>query len=256
MIKAVFIDVDGTLMSHSTHDVPHSARIAIQKLQEKGIKVCLATGRHINEIERLPLNDIKFDGYICVNGQLCLDQNREIYFASEIKEEPMKLYKQLFEEKKISFLFCGKDRIYVNVVNEQTRMAQEAISSGIAPVENYQGEPIYLIVAYANNEEEIYLKQISKGCKITRWTTYGIDVYDEYGGKEEGIRKFIELNDITEDEIMVLGDGENDMLMIQMAKIGIAMGNGDQMVKDISDYVTDDVDHDGLYNALKHFKLI
>jgi len=55
---------------------------------------------------------------------------------------------------------------------------------------------------------------------------------------------------------MAIGDGENDLDMMEFAGISVAMGNAVPSVKAAADYVTDDVDHDGIYNALKHFNLI
>ena len=77
MIKAVFFDVDGTLVSHKSKSVPESTRRAIEQLKEKGIKVCMATGRHLLEIEELPAKDIEFDGYVMQNGQLCYNEKKE-----------------------------------------------------------------------------------------------------------------------------------------------------------------------------------
>ena len=55
---------------------------------------------------------------------------------------------------------------------------------------------------------------------------------------------------------MAFGDGENDMEMLKFVQTGIAMGNGDKEVKEIADYVTDDIDDGGIYSALKHFGII
>ena len=56
--------------------------------------------------------------------------------------------------------------------------------------------------------------------------------------------------------MIAVGDGENDMEMLKTAHIGIAMGNAEQMLKDIADYVTTDVDKDGIMNAFVHYGLI
>ena len=55
---------------------------------------------------------------------------------------------------------------------------------------------------------------------------------------------------------MGIGDGENDIGMLQHCAIGIAMGNAADNTKKSADYVTDDIDEDGVYNALKHYGLI
>jgi hypothetical protein len=53
-----------------------------------------------------------------------------------------------------------------------------------------------------------------------------------------------------------IGDGDNDIEMIQTSGIGIAMGNATERLKEVSDYITDNVDEDGVYKALQYFKVI
>ncbi len=55
---------------------------------------------------------------------------------------------------------------------------------------------------------------------------------------------------------MAVGDSENDITMLKEADISIAMGNGNDHVKKISNYITTNIDEDGLKNAFKHFGLI
>ncbi len=62
IVKAVFFDIDGTLISFKTHEVPESTVEAIKELQSKGIKTILSTGRSINSIDHVKFLD--FDGFI------------------------------------------------------------------------------------------------------------------------------------------------------------------------------------------------
>src|SRR5690606_6388255 len=62
MIKAIFFDIDGTLLSFKTHQVPDSTRQAFQLLKEKDIKVFVSTGRSFNQLEHIRYLD--FDGFI------------------------------------------------------------------------------------------------------------------------------------------------------------------------------------------------
>lgn len=75
MIKAVFFDVDGTFVSHKSKSVPKSAREALDKLREKGIKVFLSTGRHMHELKNFPKDVSWQDG--AVMGQILLRQMAE-----------------------------------------------------------------------------------------------------------------------------------------------------------------------------------
>ena len=65
-IKAVFFDIDGTLVSFASHAVPESARRAIERLRDRGVKVFISTGRLLRHTE--VVGDIEVDGYVTVNG--------------------------------------------------------------------------------------------------------------------------------------------------------------------------------------------
>ena len=85
MIQAVFFDFDHTLYSHKTKSIPQSARDAIKALQAKGIRCVLATGRHMLELEHFPeVFTVGFDGYVTVDGQLCLDRDRKVICSKAI----------------------------------------------------------------------------------------------------------------------------------------------------------------------------
>ena len=64
MIKAIFFDVDGTLLSHTTKRISQDTVQAVRTLQDQGIRIFMATGRHSTELDQLPVRDIRFDGYI------------------------------------------------------------------------------------------------------------------------------------------------------------------------------------------------
>ena len=62
--------------------------------------------------------------------------------------------------------------------------------------------------------------------------------------------------DLKQDETMAFGDADNDLDMITYVKTGIVMGNGSDNMKKIADYITDSVDNNGIYNAVRHYGLI
>lgn len=84
MIKAAFFDIDGTLFSHTMHKIPDSARKAVHLLRENGVKVFLATGRGIRTLKKVSWGDLVFDGYITLNGQICLDARENVLFEATI----------------------------------------------------------------------------------------------------------------------------------------------------------------------------
>ncbi len=76
------------------------------------------------------------------------------------------------------------------------------------------------------------------------------------GGKTAGIQKLLEHYRLSADSIMAFGDDNNDVDMLEFAQIGAAMGNTSKKAKEVADYVTTDIDNDGIANALKHFHLL
>ena len=85
MVKAIFFDFDGTLFSHKSGEISASTRTALAELRKRNIRSVLATGRHMLEMEELPVNDLSFDGYITLNGQLCLDEKKKLFLGKTIE---------------------------------------------------------------------------------------------------------------------------------------------------------------------------
>ena len=256
MIKAAFFDVDGTLFSHTKHETSDSTKRALRELQEKGILIFAATGRHYLELERFPVSDIAFDGYVLLNGQFCADKNKALLFGCPIDGEDVKSLLKIFEKEETPMTIIQKDRMFINFVNEAVVKTQEAVSSVPAMIGEYQGGEIYQVISYLTRDEEAAFAKNVPNSRITRWQEGGVDIISKTGGKAVGIEKMLELYGINRDEIIAFGDGENDMEMLEFAKIGVAMGNASDIVKAKADYLTDHIDEDGIEKALRHFGLI
>lgn len=256
MIRAIFFDVDGTLLSHTQNRVPASTRRALDKLRKKGIKRIVATGRHMLELSMLPVSDIGFDGYITLNGQLCLDAQKNVIFSNPIIGLDKKNMIRLFNEKSIPIMLVEKDAMYCNYISQSVAIAQQAISTDIPDVGVYTGNELYQAVVYLKKEKEDLVSSQLSGCKITRWNDYAVDVISQLGGKASGIMEYLQLNHIRREESMAFGDGENDIEMLKFVQTGVAMGNADDLVKKQSDLVTDSIDNDGVEKALIQLGMI
>ena len=256
MIKAIFFDVDATLLSHTTKSVPNSTRQALRQLREKGIKTVIATGRHMTELDRLPVNDIPFDGYITLNGQLCLDGEKRLYSGCPICIEDTQYLATEFEKREIPIMMVEQDGMYINLIDDAVRRAHEEISTPLPRIGRYSGKPLYQAIVYVRKEEQEVLTGRLKHCIETRWSDFGIDIISDTGGKVSGIREFLERNHIFREETMAFGDGENDIQMLRFAGFGIAMGNSCDKVKQAADTVTASVDDDGIALALRKYGLL
>ena len=256
MVKVVFFDVDGTLVSHTQKAVPQSTKTALDALAQKGILRVLATGRHMLELRMLPVAGMEFDGYVTMNGQLTLDAEENVVSGSPIEGEDKEILLRLFREKEIPIVLVEKDRMYINFIDSRVVSAQEAISTPLPDVGEYTGGVIYQAVGYLEKDREHILPGLLPGCKSTRWHDCGIDIYSASGGKTAGIRDYLAVQQISLEETMAFGDGENDVDMLKLVHTGVAMGNAVECVKEIADYIAPSVDEDGIFRALADLKVI
>ncbi len=255
-IKVIFFDIDGTLLSHTTGTVPQSAKDAIKAAQANGIKCVIATGRDLVEMSKLPVMDIGFDGYLTLNGNICLDKDKKMFAGNEIDPGEVEILVSIFKAGRLPFVLIGEKQRYINYVDDVVIQTQNATHGTIPDIGEYKGEKIYQCLAFVNAEVKQKLGDLLDQCSITSWNDTGIDIIAKTGGKAAGIQKFLDKEGLKRSQSMAFGDGENDIAMIKFAGIGVSMGNGKEALKNAADYVTSSVDDDGIRNGLKHFGLI
>ena len=85
MVKAIFFDIDGTLVSFKTHRLPESTVWALDRLREKGVRLFIASGRQYQSINNLGTQT--FDGYVTLNGGYCLAGKSEVIYRPSIPPE-------------------------------------------------------------------------------------------------------------------------------------------------------------------------
>lgn len=256
-VRAAFFDLDGTLLSHVSHEIPRSALDSLEKLRAKGIKIYLCTGRHSTELEYLPVEGISFNGYITLNGQLCLDENKSVVYGLPFPEDTTRALISIFKEQKLPLVLVEESGLTLNFANDTVIRAQKAISSPLPEIAPYDGKPIYQATTFANRGEDDRIRtMMPPNCHVARWNDQGVDLILNGGGKVAGIRYVLEQEGISPEECIAFGDAENDIDMLSFVGIGVAMGNAQDPVKEIADYVTSDVDDDGIENALRYWRIL
>ncbi len=159
MIQAVFFDCDGTILSHKTNSVPQSTKTAFEELKKKGIKRVMATGRHTSELDVLPVAGLEFDAYITLNGQLCLDGNRNIYSADPIVGEDLDILLQIFNKKEVAIGLVEKDELYINIINDEVIQAQKAITTPVPEVKEMMVKKSMRLLPSWTGNTNIWLKK-------------------------------------------------------------------------------------------------
>ncbi len=256
MIRAAFFDVDGTLYSHATDRFPESTVWALKQLKEKGIKLFIATGRSYQEAMNIPSEGLVFDGYVTLNGQICTDAEGNMLYGTPIEGPDKEYLVSMFHSKERSLLIVEKDRLYANCITDEVRRAQQSVNIPEPKIAVYEGADIYQFIGYFTREEEPEILKHIPDCRVTRWYEAGVDIIPKNSDKMVGIKKMLEIHGLSREEVIAFGDGDNDAEMLAYAGIGVAMGNAVDLTKEKADYVTSDIDEDGICRALKHFQLI
>ena len=258
MIKAIFFDIDGTLRDFTEKGIRPGTRRAIELAGQLGIRCFIATGRHLLEIrEENLLDNLVFDGYVLLNGSLCLDGGGRILYENPIPLSQKQAMLALSRELGFALIFMEKDAMYVNRVTPQLEKIQAQIGTSVPPVEPYMERgltrPVYQMIPYTDGLSHDFLAARLPLCDITLWHAGGAyDITPKGGSKQLGIEKVIERCGYSREEIAAIGDGFNDIPMIRYAGMGIAMGNGNDQVKAAADFVTDPIDRDGLLHAVEY----
>ncbi len=256
MTKIVFFDIDGTLISRTTHKVAESTLKAIEELQAKGIICCVATGRGRATVPE-SFVDI-FDLIVALNGQYCYDKDRVI-FKHQLERDDVAVLVDFALNTEVPVYFVTEDGYFVNVLNDLIREDSIKHDFPLPKVLDPRlalEQPIYAASVFLDPEGEKAFLSKTKNLDGTRWDDAFFDVVLKGIGKHSALTEVCELFGIDPKDSMAFGDGGNDLSMLREAGIGIAMGNAKDIVKESADYVTDDEDNDGIANALKHFGLI
>lgn len=257
-IKAVFFDIDGTLLSFKTHQVPASTQKAIEQLQRQGIKVILSTGRSINSIDHV--NFLDFDGFITFNGGYCVTQENDVLFRQAIHPNDIKSVLNYTKAHPLSFSLMSEKEITIYDVTPEIAGMYAHLNLPVPPLVDIDKVDTSSIlqtnIFIGPKEEHAFMKEVMPNSVASRWTPLFADVNPKGQSKQVGVDIFCKHFGLDITETMAFGDGGNDITMLKHVAIGVAMGNANPEVKEIADYITTDVDDDGIWNALNYFKVI
>lgn len=257
---ALFFDIDGTLVSFQTHQIPESTIEALTMAKANGHKVFIATGRPPIIITNLKAIEHLIDGYVTINGALCYVGNYVVRYR-EIPKEAVRLVVKDAQKKKYGLIVVGeKDVAVLDPQGEVDRIFRREIGvenlNQALPVEKVMKQRIYQLTPFFSEEYERELLAHIPSCTVGRWHPAFTDVTVQGADKGEGLLTMAAHFGLNPRNTIAFGDGGNDTSMIRTAGIGVAMGNALDSLKEVADYTTASVDEDGIMKALTHFGLI
>lgn len=260
MTKALFFDIDGTLVSFRSHKVPDSAAKALAAAKQKGTRLFIATGRPSQLITGLGEVAGLMDGFVTTNGAWCYCGKETVVF-NPVPGTAVRRLVEICRKEGCPAIFAGTSGIHIMNDNEDIRrilgklFALGAVRTD-SSAEGILSDTILQISPVLGPDKEKEIMPGLPGCSAMRWTDLFMDIVAAGSDKADGISAVCRHFGLSLRDCMAFGDGGNDISMLKAAGCGVAMGNAAQDVQAAADYVTTDVDSDGIAKALEHFRLV
>ena len=277
MGKIIFLDVDGTLVDYSNH-LPESAKKAVKLAREAGHRVYICTGRSRAEVPDW-LWEIGLDGMIGGNGSYVEDHDKVVMHQLITAEQCRRIVDWL-HDRKLEFYLESNNGLFasenfrtaaVGAVREYSRRkgkpdADQATVEGVFHGMVFGGE-LYRDdlnkVSYLLNSYQDFLDTRDAFPDLQNGTWGGAGETALFGDlgvrditKAHAIEALLSYLHADRKDTIAFGDAKVDIPMLEYCAYGVAMGSGGEEIRAMADYVTDDVEKDGLYKAFVKLGLI
>lgn len=271
--KLLVLDIDGTL-TNSKKEITPKTREALISIMEEGHLVMIASGRPTQGVRKYEeeLGLKKYGGYLLTyNGARitrCKD-NKDICTTKFSKEYVHALYDYCcekdmgivtyedFEDTPKPYIISGRRTdeylmLEANINNLDIRVSED--------FKKDINRDVYKVLMTADPSvseglEKDLIDRFGAEFHITRSEPFFIEAMNTEVDKAKSIAKVIDILGIDHESVIACGDGFNDISMVEYAAIGVAMGNAQQAVKDVADYITATNDEDGLVEVIEKFIL-
>lgn len=259
-IKALFFDIDGTLVSFKTHAIPQSAVDALTEAHRRGIRIFISTGRPIAIITNLGQIAPLIDGYITTNGAYTF-VGTDVVACHAMDTADVQAIIADADRADYSLIVVGQRRVVVynrkDIVDRifVHDLGVDALDYSLT-LADLKDEPILQMTPFITTEQEALLARHVSHCTFGRWHPEFVDITRDHIDKARGLREMAAHLGIDISQTMAFGDGGNDIPILRQAGIGVAMGNSTAEVQAAANYVTTHIDDDGVARALHHFGLV
>jgi len=272
MYKMIAIDLDGTLLN-SNKEISQENKKYIKYAMEKGIKVLICSGR-IYTGAKVFAEQLSVEGPMVVcNGAMIRDvKTGETYYSNMLSKEDCIKVVDLLHKEGIYFHTYIDDIMYAEKLDyaalyymikskdlsSDFRIDVKVVESVKDIVVKSSENPAKIVVMSSKLEELLRVRKFVEDISTIEVVSSN---YDNFEVLNRGVSKGKALEiisrkfSIKREEIIAIGDNENDCSMLEYAGLSIAMGNAEDKVKNICDFVVPSNDEDGVAYAIKKFVL-
>lgn len=271
-IKMICIDMDGTLLNRGKKISEYSKEI-IKKVHDMGVEIVVTTGRIYNNAEYFSnLLGVK-SPVIASNGAIVREkENSNVIYECSIPDnsclgilDALIDNKLLFHVYTTDTIFCnnnltkGLTQFYLNLQakKEDMKLKYEVIRDKQTwkKILDENKNDITKFIAFSLKNKKIVklrnLLESSDEVVCYGSGSHSLEINSKNVSKGSAVKALAEYYNIEAENIMCIGDNENDVSMIEYAGIGVAMGNAIDAVKKVADYITETNDEDGVAKAIK-----
>lgn len=260
----VFFDIDGTLVTDGTDVViPQSAVTAIRRARANGHLMYINTGRTYGNVEQ-KIRDIGFDGYICGCGTHIVCGKNTLLKYTVDPETAMEMI-ELAHRCDITAVFEHPDRLLLDSrardLNGLLKLKESFDNQGKGDSFKFLDKSNFRfskLVAWYDEKSDLEgfragtqkkFDFIDRGCGFLELAVKGYS-------KGRAIHMVCDYHNIAIDNAVAIGDSLNDLPMLTAVRRGVAMGNSVESLKAKADFVTKNIDDNGIEAALRHYGLL
>lgn len=259
-IKMVATDIDGTIVKWDT-GFSDGVKNCIKNLCKKDVKVVLVTGRmhcathHITNELGLKTPVVSYQGGLIKDceGNTLYQQNLD----SEIAKQIIKWAR----DNNIHINLYIDDKLYVEKDNDCVKKYTDGkfVSYTVCSFDSLEIKNVNKILAIDYSDAERvtgWVEELQKKFPqlyIVKSTPYFCEIGSAQAKKSLGVEFLAKKWGLKKEEILTIGDQNNDIELLKAGGIKVAMGNGTPELKECADYITDTVENDGFVKAIEKY---
>lgn len=257
MYKLLALDIDGTLL-RSDGQVDPSTIEVIKKIKD-AVMVTISTGRPIQGVnEFIDLLDLDAP-MITYNGGMIIDSKTdEVLFSQQMKGLDAKQVLELGINYDTTMIIWSDNKLYSNRINDYVNNYKKL--SGLEPIVLNEFDEVIkqgiTKILWVNEPEMLETYQLEIASKVNESVTYCtskahlLEFFDSNVSKAKALEFLGHRYNIKREEMMAIGDGNNDIDMIDYVGMGVAMANATDRVKAVANHITTSNDQKGISMAV------
>ncbi|MGX7092762.1 Cof-type HAD-IIB family hydrolase [Hutsoniella sourekii] len=264
--KMLVLDIDDTLLN-SHHEVSDRTFDALIQFQDAGYQLVLASGRPIESVIQVS-KQLKLDEYdsYCLgfNGGVVVRlKDEEILYSQPIAVEDQGPLIQYLRDNNLSAITYEGHQVIMDFENDYSMVESQLTGMPGRHDSNYFDTLDHPVMKFMGVGDPAIVKRVEEELggsfrdtiRVTTSKPFFLELIHKDVSKGAALNFLIDHLNLSADQVVAVGDGNNDTEMIEFAGLGVAMGNATDQLKAVSDYVTASNDEGGVVQVVEKFFL-